>query len=154
MAFDVFGIESDGIGKSLEESMAQEQPFEKMFKSIKNDIAGKVGNVLKVLGDIPIGSMPVVGDIVDLYELISGEGFFTGKKLTAPEKESAAFGLLIVSGAAWPEVAKKLDSELASLSYGYEMSIFKALQQIIKSFMNYIKRILKVLGLWLRGRRK
>ena len=55
---------------------------------------------LSTLEKIGIASLPVVGDLIDLYELASGKDFFTGAELTRAERLLSAAGLLVGSGQA------------------------------------------------------
>lgn len=110
---DVFGnVVSVSDNSFMEESIVQDSPFWEMFADIKEVIAEKVGDILSILGRVAIGATPVVGDVVDIYELISGKDFFTGEKLTVLERYLSAFGLLVGSGSSWRAIAKGVDNEL------------------------------------------
>ncbi|AKL97575.1 M48 family metalloprotease [Endomicrobium proavitum] len=118
-----YGISADDVffdksNKSsfMEESIVQDEPFWNIFASIKDAVSGKVGQILNTLGHVAIGAIPVVGDVVDLYELISGRDVFTGEKLTANERMLTALGILVGSGGQWRAFAKGLDGEISSLS--------------------------------------
>ena len=113
---DIFGggiLSSSSGDFFMEESITQDSPFWEMFKNIKDAVTGKVGNILGVLGRVVIGSTPVIGDVIDAYELISGKDFFTRENLTSLERAMSAFGLLVGSAATWRTIANGLDNELA-----------------------------------------
>jgi Putative Zn-dependent protease len=113
-AEDIFGgIDSGSDASFMEESITQDSPFWEMLKSIKDAVVGKVSNILGVLGRVAIGSTPIIGDVIDAYELITGKDFFTGEKLTNLERALSAFGLLVGSAATWRAIANGFDNELA-----------------------------------------
>ncbi|MDR1940851.1 MAG: M48 family metalloprotease [Endomicrobium sp.] len=115
-AEDVFGFSSGSDDSFMEESIIQDSPFWEIYKGIKDGVKEKVSGILGMLGRIAIGSLPVIGDVIDVYELISGKDFFSGEKLTALEKTLTAFGLLIGSGSQWRALARGIENEITNLS--------------------------------------
>jgi len=103
----------------MEEVLTQETPFWNIFSNIgdalRENIAGKVGGILGTLGRIGIGAIPVVGDVVDLYELFAGKNFFTQENLTIAARILAALGIIVGSGYAWRQMAKAVEKELSNI---------------------------------------
>jgi hypothetical protein len=69
---------------------------------------------LVTLAQVGVGAIPVIGDAVDLYELLSGREFLTGRELSAGERLLTAAGLLVGSGATWRTMAQGLELTLES----------------------------------------
>ncbi len=67
-----------------------------------------LNNTLILLSQMAIGAIPVVGDAVDMYEVLTGKDFLTGESLTFGERTASAIGVLAGSGKIWRTVSKKL----------------------------------------------
>jgi hypothetical protein len=68
----------------------------------------KIQEILSLAGRIGVGSIPVVGDAIDLYELLTGRDFFTDEPLTFGERVASGLGVVAGAGAQWRAVAKGL----------------------------------------------
>jgi hypothetical protein len=146
-AEDIFGGTFDASDSSfMEESIVQDSPFWEMLKSIKDAVTGKVSNILGVLGRVAIGSMPVIGDVIDVYELVSGKDFFTGEKLSAFERALSAFGVLIGSGSAFRTMANSFDSELARFAGKIPATNISEARSMLKTAIEDVE----VVGDWKR----
>lgn len=64
--------------------------------------------LLDAIAHVGVGAIPVVGDVVDFYELVEGLDFLTGDSLSSGDRMLAGLGLLIGSGAAYRQIAKTL----------------------------------------------
>jgi len=61
----------------------------------------KINSTLSLLARMGVGTIPVVGDAIDLYELLTGRDFVTGEPLTFGERAASAFGVAIGAGQQW-----------------------------------------------------
>ncbi len=61
----------------------------------------KINSTLSLLARMGVGTVPVVGDAIDLYELLTGRDFVTGEPLTFGERAASAFGVAIGAGQQW-----------------------------------------------------
>jgi len=57
-----------------------------------------------------LGTTPVIGDLIDLYEAMASKDFFTGRKLTAEERLLSTWGLLVGSGQLYRSAKKGLSA--------------------------------------------
>lgn len=71
-------------------------------------ISTQVDHTVALVGRVGIGFIPVVNDVVDLYELFRGREFGTGRRLTPEERTLSAVGVLIGNGRLYREAAQGL----------------------------------------------
>jgi hypothetical protein len=62
-----------------------------------------------------IGFTPVLGDVSDLYEAISGKDFLSGKPLSADERLASAVGIVLGSGSAYRYAKRWVNAPLEYL---------------------------------------
>lgn len=74
----------------------------------------EVQDILATLARMGVGFIPVIGDAVDLYELLAGVEFGTGRKLDFSDRVMTAVGLLAGSGKMWRETYSGIDGTLDS----------------------------------------
>ncbi len=65
-----------------------------------------------------LGILPVLGDAIDFYEVVTGEDYLTGDKLTANERIISSLGLLIGSGQNWRSVSRGIQNAAESGAEG------------------------------------
>lgn len=75
-------------------------------------LAQEIREVLTLLGRTAVGSVPIVGDGLDLYELIVGRDFWTGEALSPGERVITAAAISAGNGKVWREGAARLQTIL------------------------------------------
>ncbi len=71
---------------------------------------------LVTIAHVGVGNIPVVGDAVDLYEILAGRDFITDEKLSVGDRVIGSLGLLVGSGKAWREASIAIESATHSSS--------------------------------------
>lgn len=97
--------------KFMEEEIYQDTPF----KGYEEDIAllkREITDILDEAGRMAVGSMPVVGNAIGLYELLEGKDLFTGEPLSAGQRTISALAVFVGSDKVWREVASGIEKEL------------------------------------------
>ncbi|MEQ1663974.1 MAG: M48 family metalloprotease, partial [Bdellovibrionales bacterium] len=61
----------------------------------------KLKETLATLGQMGVRFLPVVGDAIDLYELLLGKNYFTGEVLSFGERAATALGVIAGNGVNW-----------------------------------------------------
>ncbi len=105
----------DPVGSSslfMKEVVSQDAPLWD-----DQNVQQEVKDILATLGRLGVGFIPVVGDAIDLYELVSGLEFGTGRKLDFQERVFTTIGLLAGSGASWREMANGIEKTIVHQSY-------------------------------------
>lgn len=69
----------------------------------------RIRQILGTLGRMAVGAIPLVGDAIDLDEVLTGRDFYTHEPLTYGERAASALGLLAATGQQWRSVAKGLE---------------------------------------------
>lgn len=65
---------------------------------------------LNTIAHVGVGAIPVVGDAVDLYEILSGKDFISNEDLTFGERVVSSLSLLVGSGQSWRMVANAVEA--------------------------------------------
>src|SRR3990167_209435 len=73
-----------------------------------NSSLDKFTDALNFISRMGLGFIPVVGDAVDLYEVLTGKDFVSGDALGFRERLLSTLGVLVGSGQQWREVARGL----------------------------------------------
>ncbi|MDO8675580.1 MAG: pre-toxin TG domain-containing protein [Candidatus Omnitrophota bacterium] len=72
-----------------------------------------VGDLLISTARLGVGSIPVIGNVVSMYEFLSGKDLFTGERLGGLERTISCLGIFVGSGKAWAAVAGGMEKGLA-----------------------------------------
>lgn len=64
----------------------------------------KLNQALGLIARMGVGTIPVVGDAIDLYEVLTGRDYYTGIELTYGERVALALGVIAGSGQQWRAV--------------------------------------------------
>lgn len=75
----------------------------------QNSNLKKLNDTLTLLGRMGVGTIPIVGDAVDMYEVLSGKDFFTNENLSFGERVASAIGIFAGSGKKWRSASKELE---------------------------------------------
>lgn len=75
-------------------------------------IAPQIDTTIAMVGRIGVGFVPVVNDVVDLYEFFHGYEFGSNRRLTSDERVLSAVGLLIGNGKLYREAAQGIAQAL------------------------------------------
>lgn len=68
----------------------------------------KVLDILSGLAKTGVGSLPVVGDVIDFYEFVTGRDFYTNQPLSLSERAGSALSVIAGSGEIWRASSKGL----------------------------------------------
>lgn len=99
-----------------------------------NTVFSGVVDALKSLARIGVGAIPVVGDTLDLYEILTGKDAFTGNKLTGFERTMSCMGVLAGSGSMWREAANGLNEQLVKYASSNADEARTALKTALENF--------------------
>jgi hypothetical protein len=90
------------------------------------DLLSRLEQVLyHSMARLGIGFIPVVGDVADIYELLSGKDFLSGQDLTGAERLLSGIGLIAGSGAGY-RYAVKVAYAPEEMVAKFEMGIERA----------------------------
>ena len=73
----------------------------KAWWQLENNDRERLQQSLSLLGRMGVGVIPVIGDAIDLYEVLTGRDFYSGQELTYGERVASALGLIASSGQQW-----------------------------------------------------
>ena len=68
----------------------------------------QVSKALQIITRIGVGAIPIVGDAIDLYEVLTGKDYFSGEQLSYGERIASTLSLIAGSGHQWREVTDAL----------------------------------------------
>jgi hypothetical protein len=93
----------------MQEALFQDVPYWSPVYQLRSQMI----SIFQSLGGIGIGMLPVIGDVVDVYEFFSGKDFITGEQLNPFDRMLCCVGMVCGSGKAWRSVESALTAEIA-----------------------------------------
>ncbi len=124
-----------GTGSFIEEEIWLQAPlWGGSAQDMDAQITGRrAENLLKEIGRLGLGFIPIIGDAADLYEVLGGEEFISGRELDPGERALTAMALIVGSGAAWREGSEALFSEagkVSRLSDGHKKAWYETFENL------------------------
>lgn len=117
----------DADSSFMEEALFRDTPL--WSDATDPELTDKMLGLLAELGKMGVGSLPVIGDAIDLYEVVTGNDFYTGEPLSFESRVASAAGLAIGSGAQWRGVLNAVDRELGQQGARVGQSALEILEQ-------------------------
>lgn len=104
--------------KFLEEDFKQDSPIWRESASW----VGEISESLSLLGHLAIGTIPVLNDAVDLYEVVVGKDFITQKELSLDQRFLSALGLVAGSGGVYRKSFSEIETTVKNSRFESELS--------------------------------
>ncbi len=105
----------------MEEEIYQDHSVWDQRQDYTDEIKVRLKDILVLAGQMAVGSIPVAGNAVSLYEVLTGKDFYSGEELSVGQRSLSCFGVLIGSGSMWRKTAAGIEREIADYVFKGEV---------------------------------
>lgn len=95
-----------------------------------------VGDLLVATAQLGVGAIPFIGNVVSMYEFLSGKDFLTGESLSTGQRTISALCVFVGSGSLWKSIAKGIEREVGE-------GLFKKSAQEVNEIKKSVQRASK-----------
>ncbi len=129
----------------LEEVLYQDSPVWGSSDVYQEQISDRLKDILNQTAQMGVGSIPVVGNAISLYEVLLGKDFFAGETLTNGQRAFSALCVFVGNGHLWKEVVRGIKQEARALKKSAQeiKEIDSSVQRASEDFEEGIEQELK-----------